>query len=701
MEQFCIPDLCQYCSRIPFDWLHADSSISFGNYSSWDIGTASRIRTSTCPVCRLVSELLYRHAKKPMIFTFDPDTTPLCLKWDYGKDAAFPTRRCFLIGTSDTLKAGNTPIGLSFLAANHREHGQSNLLHYELPEVIDLARTIGWIKECSEKHQCVVTSAVDAFEAAYPGLEFLRYIDVHDGCVVELRDIVQYVALSYVWGSVPSFRITKANRKSLMRRGGINTAWNLLPETIRDAITLTRKLGLRYLWVDSLCLVQNDPGDLEAGIEVMDQVYERAWVTIVAVSGFNASAGLPGIEPGSRPQKYQGHEIKPGIFLGKIVSGALLLEETPHDTRAWTLQERILSRRILYFFEDQVVFRYNKVECHEKLNDTVIQPDNSLYRAMEQLEKSAFDALQVYSNLIWNYSRRSLGNDSDVLRAIGGIMRRVSLKLRYPLVQGLPVAYLDAFLLFKGTSLVRRPGFPSYSWAGWRGEVLTVFMSKFKSLFEIEVWLSSRSTWIVWYITDTNGRTAPISDQVSPVDRQALQRNVDEKRSWLYPEVPPVLFEGVLSGLPSLERMPSSMPNPKPYPLLRFWTLVVSLKILITDVFTYEARLLGKNDEDCGWVSLDGFENSESDAVLGDGNSIEVVILSEGCPQSAFFNDGKRVGNLLRLTEREHTYGLYYNVILVEWDGGIAERRGFGWIRKDALPLSCHPGPVWKEITMG
>jgi len=76
-----------------------------------------------------------------------------------------------------------------------------------------------------------------------------------------------YTALSYVWGAVPHIRLTKANRAKLLEPGCLQAAGiTPLPKTIDDAITLTRLLGRRYLWVDSLCLLQNDRDDMDRGV---------------------------------------------------------------------------------------------------------------------------------------------------------------------------------------------------------------------------------------------------------------------------------------------------------------------------------------------------------------------------------------------------------------------------------------------------
>jgi len=174
------------------------------------------------------------------------------------------------------------------------------------------------------------------FERAFPGLRVLRFIDVKRDRLVEMQNICQYVALSYVWGNVPNFRLTKANRRELLISGAIKTVWKMLPRTIKDAVELTRKLGLRYLWVDALCLLQNDREDLELGVAVMDQVYEQSWLTIIAACGHDANAGLPGVRDGSRRESNLTVEVKRGIWLGVHTGLDLLFKHSVHNSRAWT-----------------------------------------------------------------------------------------------------------------------------------------------------------------------------------------------------------------------------------------------------------------------------------------------------------------------------------------------------------------------------
>jgi hypothetical protein len=114
----------------------------------------------------------------------------------------------------------------------------------------------------------------EVFRDAFIGLNVMRLVDVYQNCLVEVQDLRQYVALSYIWGAVPNFRLTTSNRNQLLLQGSIDKIWGMIPRTIQDAITLVRKLELRYLWVDALCLLQNDWQDLDRGVNVMDQVYE-------------------------------------------------------------------------------------------------------------------------------------------------------------------------------------------------------------------------------------------------------------------------------------------------------------------------------------------------------------------------------------------------------------------------------------------
>ena len=203
--------------------------------------------------------------------------------------------------------------------------------------VLDATRVLRWISLCEQMHDeaCRIPTHL-AFADAFRGLRLLRLIDTEANCLAEKTNLEKYVALSYVWGSVPNFRLTTANRTALLAPCSLSKVYNRLPKTIKDTIILVRRLGCRYLWVDALCLLQNDTEDLGRGVNVMDLIYEHAWLTVVAACGHDANASLPGVQNGTRMASRNTVEIKPGVEMGVMTSLDTLLKNSVYNSRAWT-----------------------------------------------------------------------------------------------------------------------------------------------------------------------------------------------------------------------------------------------------------------------------------------------------------------------------------------------------------------------------
>jgi Heterokaryon incompatibility protein (HET) len=110
--------------------------------------------------------------------------------------------------------------------------------------------------------------------------------------------------------------------------------YDKIPWTIQDAIQTVRDIGLRYLWVDSLCIVQDDTsGEKAEAISKMDLVYGAAFVTIVAATGDNADAGLPGVRPGTRGYRQPIEELMPSLRLAVKPVSANYMEDSVYKTR--------------------------------------------------------------------------------------------------------------------------------------------------------------------------------------------------------------------------------------------------------------------------------------------------------------------------------------------------------------------------------
>ncbi len=94
----------------------------------------------------------------------------------------------------------------------------------------------------------------------------------------------------------------KENEEALRSPGSLIFSPNI-PQTIRDAIVLVRNVGLQYLWVDSLCVIQDDPEDMAGQLQQMGEVYQHSYFTIFAISGQDVNYGLPGVRWDSRRLK--------------------------------------------------------------------------------------------------------------------------------------------------------------------------------------------------------------------------------------------------------------------------------------------------------------------------------------------------------------------------------------------------------------
>lgn len=118
--------------------------------------------------------------------------------------------------------------------------------------------------------------------------------------------------------------------------GILTKIWWRIPRTIRDAIEAVQGLNEKYLWVDSLCLVQNDSADVKNGIAVMDLIYERAMLTIIAASGGHANAGLPGVGSTCRSNTQRIEQIRPGVRLACHLDAHHFLKQAIYSQRGWT-----------------------------------------------------------------------------------------------------------------------------------------------------------------------------------------------------------------------------------------------------------------------------------------------------------------------------------------------------------------------------
>ncbi|GME34523.1 hypothetical protein GTA08_BOTSDO11049 [Neofusicoccum parvum] len=227
-----------------------------------------------------------------------------------------------------------------------------------------------------------------------------------------------------------------------------------MPATIQDAIALCSHLDIQYLWVDRLCIVQDDQAHKHSQITAMDQIYSSAILTICAAAGDDANAGLLGLEVSPRHFQQCQH-FTSALEIIPMLPAYEHFKLTKWASRGWTYQEQFLSKRILLFTPWQIFFHCSKGALAEGLSDRWMPlmdqeddcpspPSNS---DGEQPDADSDHRFASYMEHVENYNHRSLTYPSDVHNAFAGIYKSLYRTLASSLAS-LPGPHLDRALLW-------------------------------------------------------------------------------------------------------------------------------------------------------------------------------------------------------------------------------------------------------------
>ncbi|OJA14029.1 hypothetical protein AZE42_06470, partial [Rhizopogon vesiculosus] len=255
----------------------------------------------------------------------------------------------------------------------------------------------------------------------------VRALDVTRMAIVPAPAACRYVALSYVWGSMgEEYWTTRANLKQRSRRDGLDAS--LLPGTISDTIQLIRQLDERYMWIDALCIVQDDPEDKAVQIRVMDLIYGSSVFTIFAACCTSARDPLPGVRPGTRHPQQQVTKIQ-GLHLAVPNSLNEVIARSAWNQRGWTYQEVMLSRRCIFVTAYQVYFECKEDQwCEGAVAEPVGHSRTTIHggrggREFARVQQSDSIAyLQDYKNIIHTITQRRLTVESDIVDAITALL---------------------------------------------------------------------------------------------------------------------------------------------------------------------------------------------------------------------------------------------------------------------------------------
>ncbi|KAL5326255.1 hypothetical protein ACEPPN_007393 [Leptodophora sp. 'Broadleaf-Isolate-01'] len=303
-------------------------------------------------------------------------------------------------------------------AEDRIEYGGSNIrIRTDNKSLFGFLQARSWIDKCDKTHSCKPQNQ------ALPSRVLVIDESSSSGKIqlLETRGFIgRYVALSHCWGLSHRIVTTKANLND-MKRGIVVED---LPRTFRDAVVITHLLGIIYLWIDSLCIIQDDAQDWEREAALMGDVYANSYLTIAAssstddssgcfpsqddrcsmshISSDNRSLGRPTLanaapmiylQPGNpvpafavmqtvaclehvprsggqKAMLYFSEEWMPTSLkkkprtyqIGKFGGSFDPLDREPLSKRAWTLQERLLAPRVLHYGKEQMYW-----ECQEGL----------------------------------------------------------------------------------------------------------------------------------------------------------------------------------------------------------------------------------------------------------------------------------------------------------------------------------------------
>ncbi|KAM0342636.1 hypothetical protein ACHAPU_009366 [Fusarium lateritium] len=411
--------LCDMCRHINFKLLFSERGLP-GNH----LPGATRIslfglhkvmdESNQCAFCRLLRGRIIHDG----IFSYDRsedwDYMPFCLNvLDDGPDYALRIE----IEFTDQ----NWPKQRLVIHSVDQGPGHSQSLNggVVIKDTADISRLRGWLHTCNESHQ---SQGLDSVGYLSPLPDRLRVIDTTKNYITEIDMPCEYICLSYVWGTGSQTQYTTKTRDQLSKPGGLDSA--NIPQTITDAIEVTKQLGVRYIWVDALCITQDDSDDKANIISNMANIYANAVLSIMASTNVNPTDGLPGV---GVPRPNQQHVARiQGITLAIAFQDPRQryadIEDQLWNTRAWTFQERVLSQRSVYFTDSQMCFVCPHGAAFEDTAPTVDpRYTGKTFNDQTQLSSRGFDLwMRIWTDPTQaQFINKSFKSDNDTAIFVG------------------------------------------------------------------------------------------------------------------------------------------------------------------------------------------------------------------------------------------------------------------------------------------
>lgn len=341
---------------------------------------------------------------------------------------------------------------------------------------IDYLCLAHWLELCDQRHSGCRQNKPVKDPTCHHGPQWV--IDTENACIIPGRDISKYATLSYVWNQENEelseekmVFLNESNVFQLQTTQYLDLVKDALPQVIKDAIIIVKKLGVRYIWIDRLCIIQDSP-DIQKEVDNMDEIYSGAYLTIIAAT----SSGLFSVPAHGAKRKTHRHSTDRKTYTQYLYESVL---RTKWASRGWTFGEHILSNRVVIFVDGDMFW-----DCQLSLWDKdELIPGCKEYKDLgPSFEKATthWPNFAKYIEMVCLYNYRVLTYPQDALAAISGVLNISARGFISGFVSGLPRLCLDFALLWQPYSKARRryakqkpynvepkDCLPSWSWCGW------------------------------------------------------------------------------------------------------------------------------------------------------------------------------------------------------------------------------------------
>lgn len=587
-------------------------------------------------------------------------------------------------------------------------------------ERVNMGMARDWLSECETHHKeyCSLPDMAMGGSTSPAGPRDLLVVDVLQMNLCRMPHGSRYIALSYCWPKVNTFVTTKSNVTELYIPGALRDNEERIFQAIHDAIQCVSELGERYLWVDALCIIQDDEEQKSSQIQQMDRVYGSSLLTLIhappdARPQVEVHNGLAGYRKRYRTTKQVTYQVQGMELLIPLPDVDSVIEGSLWTTRAWTFQEERLSRRKLYFTETQMYFQCScAVFCEDSVGEgmnpsTWIYPSTNLWNSSglygshrdsnsflaTSLSRTPVDdpekAWGVYVRSLTQFSGRQMSDPRDAIASFEGILSVVRDSLQTDFWFGLPEKYLHESLLWieAGPSLRRnisitpssKMTFPSWSWAGWDTGVELVPFFCGDIYPEVEWFVISQCGEAIRVVTHGSNPYGP----KTTIGHQNVH--------------PPA---GLPDDLVKTVQHQAGISESKKREVPRFlacWTCIVSFGIsdeelelpeamgLMWDLRAY-LKHLPVLDNVGHWAGSVFMGRGWKDRTKGNSSTFEFMLLS----RSSWLDTFVEYCNKDVFTSRDWCF---LNVMLIQRDGDRAQRVGIGVIHEDAW-VEANPVPM-------